>query len=224
MRVFLRTLVILLMLAVSVPGHAHQLPAPEPAPTAYSPVTQPPAGQYLFVEFWVAITGTGQLPMLCIDFPGYHFDAAQGQLTPFADTELPQLAASDWGVAGNGTSRAGTAGCGAASGLEPVTSFPYTTTLHIATGEPVDYAVDLRAAPIALQAISAGGTLTTTIDGTEVILAAGEDWSRTVTVDLETAEFTGQYQVTSAVTNYGWQSRTNIQRAEQFVWLPLLVR
>lgn len=224
MRVILRTLVILLTLAVSAPGHARQLHTPAPATTASPPVTQAPTGQYLFVEFWVAITGTGQLPMLCIDFPGYHFDAAQGRLTPFADTELPQLAASDWGLAGNGTSRAGAAGCGAASGLEPVNSLPYTTTLHIATGEPDNYGVDLRAAPVALQAISAGGTLTTTIDGTEVILAAGEDWSHTVTVDLETAEFTGQYQVTSSVTNYGWQSRTNIQRAEQFVWLPLLVR
>jgi hypothetical protein len=224
MRVIFRTLVILLMLTVSAPGYARRLPAPEPATTAKPPVTQPPAGQYLFVEFWVAITGTGQLPMLCIDFPGYHFDEAQDRLIPFADAELPQLAASDWGLAGNGTSRAGAAGCGAAGGLEPVNSLPYTTTLNVATGEPDNYGVDLRAAPVALQAISAGGTLTTTIDGTEVLLAAGEDWSHTVTVDLETAEFTGQYQVTSSVTNYGWQSRTNIQRAEQFVWLPLLVR
>jgi len=224
MRVFLRTLVILLTLAVSAPSQARQTYTPESAATANPPITQPPAGQYLFVEFWVAIAGTGQLPMLCIDFPGYHFDAAQGRLAPFADAELPQLAASDWGLAGNGTSRAGAAGCGAASGLEPVNSLPYTTTLHIATGEPDDFGVDLRTARVALQAISAGGTLTTTIDGTEVILATGEDWSRTVTVDLATDAFTGQYQVTSSVTNYGWQSRTNIQRAEQVVWLPLLVR
>lgn len=229
MQSFMRhILLIVLLLSGVVPVQATQnwsiAPAKLTAPLVAQSVAQPPAEQYLFVELWVRVTGTGNLPLLCIDFPGYEFEPDTGELTPFFEEELPDLVPSDWGFVGRGSSRGGAAGCGAASGLTAVPSLPYTTTLGLATGRTDDWQEELRAVPVVLQAIAADGMLTATIDGTEVMLAPGEHWSTSAVADLVNEEFQGQYQVTSSVTNYGWQSRMAVEGAEQVIWLPLLMQ
>src|SRR5215211_3206963 len=129
------------------------------APAVHShpaaPATQPPPGEYLFVETWTEVSGTGKLPQLCIDFPGYEFDPSSGTLKPFFAASLPPLPPSAWGFSGRGGSRTGAAGCGAASALTPIASLPYTTTVGIGTGATREYGEQLRSATVELIAITA---------------------------------------------------------------------
>jgi hypothetical protein len=192
----------------SLAGHSAAAPAPD--------------GTYLFVELWYLADGSGTLPRLCVDFPGYHFDIASGRLEPFFG-ELPPLHQSDLGFAGRGHQRTGAAGCGVGSGLTAIASLPYTTTLSIGTGTTTDYGEATRAAPVVLEAVDATGTLTTTIDGEAVTLAPGARWSKLVEADMANEHFNGHYMLTSSVTNYGWQSRALIARP-QSIWLPLVIR
>ncbi len=186
-----------------------------------APVTQPPPGEYLFVETWTAVSGTGKLPRLCIDFPGYTFDPSSGALAPFFGSTLPPLLTSVWGFSGSGSSRTGAAGCGAASGLEPIAGLPYTTTIGIGTGFTGEYGEQLRSAEVELIAITADGQLTAAIDGESMTLAPGQRWSKVVGADLKNDMFDGHYEITSSVTNYGWHDRARIQGPTHFVWLPL---
>lgn len=216
MRIFRSVLLYLLLGAALVA----QVGAPPVQGQPAVPATQPP-GQYLFVETWTQVSGTGNLPRLCIDFPGYQFDPSSGALRPFFANTLPPLPPSAWGFSGHGTSRTGAAGCGAASGLSPIASLPYTTTVGIGTGAVGEYTEQLRYAEVELIAITAGGQLTATIDGESVVLEPGQRWSKVVTADLKNDMFDGRYEITSSVTNYGWHDRARIQGPTHFVWLPL---
>ena len=195
----------------------------QPAVPAASPA-RPPQDMYLFVELWTHVNGTGSLPMLCIDFPGYTFDSATGRLARFYEASLPPLLPSDWGFAGSGQSRAGAAGCGVASYLTAIARLPYTTTLAIGTGGTYDYGEQTRAAPVELLAVDAAGTLEARIDGELVTLAPGERWSKVVGADLRRGPFDGHYEITSSVTNYGWRERAEIDGPTQFAWLPMVRR
>lgn len=186
------------------------------------PVAKPPPGQYLFVESWTAVSGTGKLPQLCIDFPGYSFDTSSGMLAPFSGSALPPLLPSAWGFAGSGESRSGAAGCGAASDLRPIASLPYSTTVGVGTGTTSDYGEQLRSAPVELLAITADGQLTARIDGETVMLAPGQSWRKVVGADLKNDAFDGHYEITSSVTNYGWHDRASIHGPTQFNWLPMI--
>jgi len=75
---------LLLAGCVSVPGVQPPTAIPGPTPEPLAPVTAPPQGRYLFVEFWRTTSGTGRLPAGNVDFPGYTFDPATGLLTPGA--------------------------------------------------------------------------------------------------------------------------------------------
>jgi hypothetical protein len=214
----LRSLLLYLLLGAALVG---LVGAPAVHSQPATPVTQPPPGKYLFVETWTAVSGTGNLPRLCIDFPGYEFDPSTGALKPvFADT-LPPLLPSAWGFSGRGHSRTGAAGCGVASGLGPIASLPYTTTVGIGTGATGEYSEQLRYAEVELIAITTDGQLTATIDGESMTLAPGQRWSKVVGADLKNDMFDGHYEITSSVTNYGWHDRARIQGPTHFVWLPL---
>jgi hypothetical protein len=196
------------------------------APAAHgqgaTPATKPPPGEYLFVEIWTAVSGTGKLPRLCIDFPGYTFDRSSGALAPFFADTLPPLLPSEWGFSGRGMSRSGAAGCGTASSLEPIASLPYTTTVGIGTGTAGEYGEQLRSAEVYLIAIAADGQLTANIEGESVTLAPGQRWSKVVGADFKNDAFDGYYEITSSVTNYGWNDRARIKGPTHFIWLPLM--
>src|SRR3569832_154687 len=92
-----------------------------------------PASAYLFVEIWTEVSGTGTLPALCIDFPGYQFEPNSGRMARFFEP-LPKLLLSDLGFLRLGQCRTGAAGGGASSQLAPIASLPYTTTIALGTG------------------------------------------------------------------------------------------
>lgn len=194
--------------------------------SAQRPAAQASApSEYGFVEIWTAVSGSGRLPRLCIDFPGYTYDPSTGQLAPFFPSAgLPALPPSAWGYAGNGHSRSGAAGCGVASDLAPIASLPYHTTVAIGTGATTDYGEQTRSADVELLAVAPDGQLSAIIDGTPVILAPGQRWSRVVGADLKNETFDGHYEITASVTYYGRHDRALIQGPTQFVWLPVMAR
>src|SRR5689334_3519429 len=118
----LRSLLLYLLAGAALIAHVGA-----PSARAQPPATQPPPGEYLFVETWTQVSGTGNLPQLCIDFPGYEFDPSSGALKPFFAATLPPLLPSAWGFSGGGESRTGAAGCGVSSSLTPIASLPFTT-------------------------------------------------------------------------------------------------
>jgi hypothetical protein len=213
-----RSLLLYLLLGAALVARVG-VPAARSQPA--DPAMQPPLGEYLFVETWTEVSGTGNLPRLCIDFPGYEFDPSSGALKPFFAAALPPLPPSAWGFSGGGGSRTGAAGCGAASALAPIASLPYTTTVDIGTGTTGEYGEQLRSATVELIAITADGQLTAMIDGESVTLDPGQRWSKVVTADLKNDTFDGHYEITSSVTNYGWHDRARIQGPTHFIWLPL---
>ena len=89
----------------------------------------------IFFEQWVRITGAPGSPYVFIDFPTYRSNEAEGTLTSFMgifgkgegkiDPETANL------IVGEGTSLSGVAGSGAASGLEGVGNFPFTTSYQL---------------------------------------------------------------------------------------------
>jgi hypothetical protein len=215
----LRGLAFGLLLLTALAG---SLPPAERALSA-ARAAQAPEGTYLFVELWYLADGTGVLPMLCVDFPGYRFDPATGRLEPFFG-ELPPLLQSDLGFAGRGHQRTGSAGCGVGSALAAIPSLPYTTTLSIGTGETTDYGEVTRSVVVVLEAADETGALSALIDGEEVTLDPGARWSRLVEADLVNDKYNGHYLLTSSVTNYGWQSRALIAWPRKSVWAPIVTR
>ncbi|MFL5807497.1 MAG: hypothetical protein ACJ8CR_37945 [Roseiflexaceae bacterium] len=210
------TLTVLALLLGGAPPAAHGLPAARIG-------MLPPPGMYLFVELWNELGGSGNLPAIAIDFPGYSFDPVTGRLEPFF-APLPPLLSSDWGFIGDGMSRAGAAGGGISSGLRPLASLPYTTTIQIGTGAAGVYGEETRMALVVLLAADAAGTLIADIDGERVSLAPGRRWSRTVEADLVTETYNGRYRLTSSVANYGWHARALINGPMRFAWLPVVLR
>ncbi len=186
--------------------------APSPTPTSDVGLSQPPQGKYLFVEVWVKVEGTGRLPGLAIDFPGYSFDGATGVLKPSGFAQgFSSLAPTDWGYVGEGSSRQPSAGTGIGSQLTVLNRFPHMTTVRIGTGKTSDNMEETRPTAVELLAVSADGKLTANIDGAKATLAPGESWSRVAEADLNAPPFNGRYKVTSTVTNYGWQDRAKLQ-------------
>lgn len=189
---------------------ADSTPQPTLSSITIEAISQPPDGKYLFVELWVNIDGSGNVPMTRIDFPGYTFNPDTGALKPFHSQPEPLLAADDWGLIGSGRSRHGDAGGGTSSQLIPFSTVPYTATIPLSTGTFAQYAEEMRDGFVELHTISNEGLLLAIIDGEQVALAPGESWVKEVTVSIATENFNGRYTIISAVTNYGWLDRTQI--------------
>ena len=195
-------------------------------PRAAAGVERPPAGKYLFVELWVEVSGTGNLPPYIIDFPGYRFDANAGTLTPFFSSQppLPALSPHSWGALGSGESRSGAAGSGISSNLGILPTVPYTTSIGVGDGTAGPHYEHMRAVAVLLRGVAADGTLDVVIDGAAQQLAPGAHWQKSVGADLVSAEYNGHYDVVSTVTNYGWQDRAGFDGPTQFAWVPLAGR
>jgi len=89
----------------------------------------------VFFEQWVSIDGEPGSPYICIDFPTYSFHEEEGLLISFnqafgsGEGKInPQVVNL---VVGEGTSLSGSAGSGAASGLQGITDFPFHTEYQI---------------------------------------------------------------------------------------------
>ena len=190
-----------------------------PAASAEPSVAQPPTATYLFVELWVEVAGTGNLPAYSVGSPGYQFNPPAGTLRPSAGV-IPPLHPSAWGYSGDGLSRSGAAGSGAESLLRVIPSIPYSTTLEIGTGTAGPAYEHTRSALVELRGVSEDGTLDAVIDGQQVSLVPGGRWQKTVAASLKTAEYDGRYELTSSVTNYGWQVRSLVAGPTEFVWVP----
>ena len=189
-----------------------------PMATGFEVIAQPPQGKNLFVEVWSRVDGTGNLPMLAIDFPMYRFDPKAGTLAPFGGGPGFTLTSSDWGFIGHGESRTGAAGTGAASNLSAISTLPCSIDVALYTGE-LDASSQMpeparRKATVMLRAVTADGTLLAAVDGEQVTLAPGQSWSHQVEVEATSGEYNGRYIITSTFTNYGWQDRNLIVRSE----------
>ena len=188
-----------------------------------NPVAHPPPGTYLFVELWVEVRGTGTLPPLIVEAPGYQFNPPTGVLLPTLQP-IPPLYPSSWGFAGHGTSRKGTAGSGTRSSLSVIPTMPYSTTLAIGDGTAGPEYEHTRTATVELLAADEDGVLLAQIDGARIELVPGGRWQKTVGADLKAAPYKGHYDVISSVTNYGWQVRRLAHAPTEFVWVPAAAR
>jgi hypothetical protein len=172
----------------------------------------------LFIEYWNHVTGTGTLPELAIDFPGYRFDPTTGTLSSFNPSQSITLATTAKGFLGQGTSRSEAAGTGAYSSLTVIDQLPYSTEVGVFTG-----AVDLQAAPnmeetkaVTLKVLSVAedGTVSVELDGQVITLAPEQIWTRTVETDFRKGQYNGHLILTSTLTNYGWQDRAKINTSQ----------
>jgi len=187
-------------------------PTSTPAPPITA-ITKAPDGRYLFIEIWYDASGSGNLPRLMIDFPTYAFDSAKGTLsaTQYSRGRPIALRPGDWGLLGTGSRRIGSAGSGSGSGLERLTSLPFSTNMTLATGQASDSGEATQKAVVKFVGASSDGKVEALIDGERVVLAPGVRWQRKVSVALLTASHDGRYELTSSVTNYGWLEQAKIQ-------------
>jgi hypothetical protein len=198
-------------------GAANTSVTPIPATTpiaGFENISQPPTGKYLFIQYWNKVAGTGTLPALAIDFPDYRFDPQAGTLSPFVPGRSITLASTAWGFIGHGMSRSGAAGTGAVSSLSTIDQLAYSIDVAKYTG-----AIDLQAGPdmeetkpieLKVLAVADDGSILIEIDNQTITLAVGESRTQTVEADVNEGPYTGHLSMTSTLTNYGWQDRSQI--------------
>jgi hypothetical protein len=102
--------------------------------------------------------------------------------------------------------------------LTTISNLPYSTEIALPTGLikttsglPQE---EWRQADLKLLAVAEDGSLLLEIDGERVTLPPGEKWSRTTEADVNADKYNGQLVITSTLTNYGWQDRSQIAGAE----------
>lgn len=152
-----------------------------------------PSKKYFFVERRVHIHGVtieGEYTGPMIDFPMYSFDSAHGILygsITFAVND------SLVGVYGNGTSLTGSAGGGAAAGVQGIYSLPWGDDPKLIAVHS-DESVSLKR----------GDSL--------MVLGRGEAWER-ITTRLDTFS-TGivLFTTTEHIANFGFQLKSKIQK------------
>jgi hypothetical protein len=176
-------------------------------------VSQPPEGKYLFVELWVKKEGTGGT----IDRPQYDFKPRTKVLRPYRSKEQFPFDVTDWGMVGKGEN---IEGGGSAGHLTIISTLPFSTTIPVFTGntitylagQPNEYLVEeMIEFPVVFLAASADGALAVEINSRLVVLAAGENWSRVVEIDVLEDHTTRHYRIVSSLTNYGWLERSQIE-------------
>jgi len=170
----------------------------------------PPNDMYLFMEIWIVFDGTGTLPMKFVDFPGYEYDPATGELKSYGRGRQISLSSKDWGFIGLGEKRTASTGGGTTSQLSTIDQIPFTISAPIFAGKLGEYAEEINYIPITLLAVSMDGEVVIDIDGQEVVLPKGEKWEQMQDLTVNTERFNGHLRVTSSVINYGWNPRSLI--------------
>jgi hypothetical protein len=189
-----------------------QEPEPVQSPTSSQSKSMHPNDMYLFMEIWIVFDGTGTLPMKFVDFPGYEYDPATGALKSYGRGKQISLDPEDWGFIGLGEKRTAATGGGTASQLSTIDQLPFTVSAPIFAGELGEYAEEINYIPVTLLAVSMDGEVLLDIDGQQVVLPKGEKWEQTQDMDVNTERFNGHLRVTSSIINYGWNSRSLIDR------------
>lgn len=145
-----------------------------------------PAGQVLFIDRRVHLEGAcieGDCqPGPMIDFPTYRFDPETGILNSWLPVDLGDDLQM---LYGNGTSLAGLAGGGAASGLTEI------------------YAIPAKVEGVRIVQVDGDGTAYLESGGELLVLAPGQAWTNT-TEDVEEQE-DGKVRLTSTeqIVNHG---------------------
>lgn len=188
---------------------AHE-PEPVQIPTFTQSQSMPPTDEYLFMEIWIVFDGTGTLPMKFVDFPGYEYDPATGELKSYGRSTKISLSSKDWGFIGLGEKRTAATGGGTASQFSTIDQLPFTVSAPIFAGKLGEYAEEIEYIPITLLAVSMDGEVLIDIDGQQVVLPRGEKWEKMQDMAVNTERFNGHLRVTSSVINYGWNSRSLI--------------
>jgi hypothetical protein len=203
--------------AVIQPEVTQDLATPSPSPTALSDqggLNNPSSGKYLFIEYWNNVDGTGTLPMVYIDFPDYRFDSQTGTLSSFNPNQSITLASTAWGFIGQGTSRSGAAGSGAASSLDTIEQIPHSIDVAMFTGSVNQQGMsgmeETKAIRLKVLSVAEDGTVAIDLDGQIIMLAPGQSWKQTVEADVNEGQYNGHLTMTSSLTNYGWQDRAKI--------------
>ena len=153
-------------------------------------VIQVPEGKYLFVEYWTNSVLGANCPVMCIDFPTYHFDPQSGELTIY--TTNPPLLDDDIGYIGSGESLEGV-GMGTNSHLTRIQWCPWLED------------------DITLRSVDETGTITLERESEVIVLEANGAWVS----DEEIEVWDGmdpECVVTSThyITNYAFQDRDKI--------------
>jgi hypothetical protein len=180
---------------------------PVQMPTASQNGSILPEGKYMFVEIWLAFDGTGVLPMKFIDFPGYGYDAATGELKSYGRGRQAALAPTDWGFIGLGEKRSGSMGGGVSSQLVTIDQLPFTVSAPIFAGKLSEFAVEVNHIPITLLSISANGEVVINMNGKQLTLPRGEKWEQVQDITVNTERFNGHLWVTFSIINYAWNAR-----------------
>ncbi len=169
----------------------------QPAVKYTEGLSEIPPGQFLFVEYWVTTSGTGQCDgAAMIDFPGYLFssgtlDAPNVDLGRGRRNSLTSVI----GLFGMGESRAGAMGGGISSRLDVIDTLPYAL---VSNKEAIIHSVDAQ------------GTIVAEITGETFFIKPGQSWLRQNEVDPSPQ----CHQVTTArLTNYGFLDKDQVQIA-----------
>ena len=183
---------------------------PQPVPATATDTSNqliPPSDKYLFMEIMIAFDGTGTLPMMFVDFPGYEYDSSTGTLKSHGRGEEISLSSSDWGFLGIGQNRNGAMGGGVASQLTTVDQLPFTVPVPVFAGKLGEYSEEINHVPFTLLTISTDGAVLIDIDGQQLMLQMGEKLEQMQEMDVNTERFDGHLQATFSVINHGWNAR-----------------
>lgn len=173
-------------------------------------------GKYLFVCYWIHTEGTGNLPVIFIDFPTFSFDAETGNLK-LHSRFAKDLTKYQLGFFGMGQSRSGAAGSGIASRLIPINYLPFTTVVFRFIDFEDEEEIYERII-FTIKQISMDGTIEVEIADMCLSLRAGEKWEHVVEKDVETSLGIGHIKVSHSLTNYGWLDRNKIVALTSYVF------
>ncbi|MBI3537354.1 MAG: hypothetical protein HY070_07355 [Chloroflexi bacterium] len=193
--------------------------APNASPTLVAtspaPAINLPTEKYLFVQYARTVEGSGRLPALAVDFPGYQFDANTGTLTLAAfPAPLVRLGATQIGLFGLAINRVGAAGTGGSSTLTPIEQLPYATSVPLFK-EFANNAEVYENIALMLKALSADGSLQIEIAGESATLKSGGAWTRVIEKDATNPRGAAKISVTHTLTNYGLLERAKILQANK---------
>ncbi|MBI3914083.1 MAG: hypothetical protein HY327_07845 [Chloroflexi bacterium] len=187
-------------------------PAPASTPTpAATPTAAPFAisgDKYLFIEYTRVVDGTGRLLGLAVDFPGYQFDAASGELK-LAAAPVVKLGGGQIGLFGLSLSRTGAAGTGTGSTLTPIDALPLRTLVPV-FGDYVNSAEKFDDVPLVVKSVAADGSVLVDLGTESRALKAGEKWERVIEKDVTSPRGAGHLRITHTLANYGLLDRAKI--------------
>jgi hypothetical protein len=167
-------------------------------PLTSTQVTELDSSNYLFVEYWTAITGpTSQEQcdnFVYIDGPGYSYE--ENILRSSFDVDLTETNA----ILGYGKSVIPPVGSGIFSNLHSIKDLPYTP-------DCVDFCQTLT-----INHIDSFGTISALVNGKTVSLAVGQEWADSIT---DNSDSSCQKVTSYRLSNFGFIGSGQISLPEK---------